>query len=104
MTGHGRFSIFSILFGIVYTLAFYFSVAVFKYYPLVHQFHIVDQPKTAGPPISWYGWIVTALMVSTPIALLVPRRWADRLSPTWAGLIPAALIFLVLFYEKRWFF
>ena len=52
MTGHGRVSIFSILFGIVYTLAFYFSIAAFKYYPLVHQFHIVDQPKTAGPPIS----------------------------------------------------
>jgi ABC-type Fe3+ transport system substrate-binding protein len=104
MTGHGRFAIFSIAFGIVYTLAFYFNVAVFKYYPLVHQFHIADQPKTAGPPISWYGWIVTALLVSAPLALLVPRRWADRLSPTWAGLIPAALIFLVLIYEKRWFF
>jgi hypothetical protein len=104
MTGHGKFSIFSILFGIVYTLAFYFGIAAFKYYPLVHQFHIVDQPKTVGPPISWYGWIVTALLVSAPIALLVPRRWADRLSPTWAGLIPAALIFLVLIYEKRWFF
>jgi hypothetical protein len=104
MTGHGRFSIFSICFGVVYTLAFFFSVAAFKYYPLVHEFHIVDQPKAAGPPISWYGWIVAALVVSLPLALAVPRRWSDRLSPTWAGLIPAALIFLVLVYEKRWFF
>jgi hypothetical protein len=103
MKGHGRFSIFSISFGIVYTLAFYFSVAAFKYYPLVGQFHIDDEPKTAGPPISWYGWIVTALLVSVPLAVIVPRRWADRLSPTWAGLIPAALIFLVLLYEVRWF-
>jgi hypothetical protein len=103
MTGHGRFSIFSILFGIVYTLAFFFNTAVFKYYPLVRQFHIVDQAKAAGPPISWYGWLATALLVSLPVALIVPRRWADRLSPTWAGLIPAALIFLVLIYEKRWF-
>lgn len=104
MSGHGRFSIFSITFGIVYTLAFFFNVAAFKYYPLVHEFHIVDQSKTAGPPISWYGWIATALLVSLPLTLLIPRRWADRLSPTWAGLIPAALIFLVLVYEKRWFF
>lgn len=104
MSGHGRFSIFSILFGIVYTLAFFFSLALFKYYPLVRQFHIDDQPKTAGPPISWYGWIATALLVSLPIALAVPRRWADRLSPTWAGLIPAALVVIVLIYEKRWFF
>jgi hypothetical protein len=42
MSGHGRFSIFSILFGLVYTAAFFFNVAIFKYYPLVHQFHIAD--------------------------------------------------------------
>ncbi|MDB5392531.1 MAG: hypothetical protein JWM91_37 [Rhodospirillales bacterium] len=103
MSGHGRFSIFSILFGIVYTLAFFFNTALFKYYPLVGQFHIVDQPKPAGPPISWYGWLATSLLISLPFALIVPRKWADRLSPSWAGLIPAALIFLVLVYEKRWF-
>ena len=104
MTGHGRFSIFSIVFGIVYTLAFFLNVAVFKYYPLVHEFHIADQPKTAGAPISWYGWIATALMISVPITLVVPRRWADRLSPIWAGLVPTALVLIVLIYEKRWFF
>jgi uncharacterized membrane protein YhaH (DUF805 family) len=103
MTGHGRFAIFSILFGIAYTLAFYFNIAAFKYYPLVGAFHFADQGKQAGPPISWYGWIVVAVAVSLPIALLVPRRLADRLSPTWAGLIPVALVVLVLIYEKRWF-
>jgi hypothetical protein len=117
MTGHGRFTLFSVAFCIVYTLAFFigdrtipwphpfhFSAAAFKYFPLVHEFHYVDQPKRSGPPISWYGWIVSALIVSLPLALIVPRRLADRLSPNWAGLIPAALIFLVLVYEKRWFF
>jgi len=104
MRGHGRFSIFSIVFGVAYTLAFFFSIALFKYYPLIHEFHVADQPKTAGPPISWYGWIASALVVSMPVAFLIPRRWADRLSPTWAGLIPAALVLIVLIYEKRWFF
>ena len=103
MKGHGKVSIFSIAFGVVYTLSFYFGIAGFKYYPLVGEFHIADQPKNAGPPISWYGWIALALIVSVPLTLIIPSRWADRLSPTWAGLIPAALIFLVLFYEARWF-
>ena len=103
MKGHGRFAIFSITFGIAYTLAFYFSVAVFKYYPLVGQFHVVDQDKAAGPPISWYGWLVTALLVSLTVAFVVPRRWADRLSPTLVGIVPAVLIIVVLIYEKRWF-
>jgi hypothetical protein len=103
MTGHGRFAIFSIVFGVAYTLAFYFNLAAFKYYPLVGTFHFADQDKSAGPPISWYGWIVTAFVIALPVSFLVPRRLADRLSPTWAGLIPAALVVLVLIYEKRWF-
>ena len=103
MTGHGRFSIFSILFGIVYTLTFFFNAALFKYYPLVGQFHVVDQAKQAGPPIAWYGWLATSLLVSLPLALIVPRKWADRMSPNWTGFIPAALIILILVYEKRWF-
>ncbi len=66
MTGHGRLTIFSIVFGIVYTLAFFFGLAAFKYYPLVGQFHIVDQAKAAGPPISCGG---------LPIAFR--RSWPD---------------------------
>jgi hypothetical protein len=104
MTGHGRFAIFSIIFGVVYTAAFYFNLTPFKYYPLVGAFHIADQGKQAGPPISWYGWVIAAFVISLPITLLIPRRVADRLSPTWAGLIPVALVVLVLVYEKRWFF
>ncbi len=104
MNGHGRFTIFSIGFGIVYTLAFYFNLAVFKYYPLVGQFHVDSQGKEAGPPISWYGWLVSALLVSLAVTFLTPPRLANRLSPAWAGLIPVALVILVLIYEKRWFF
>jgi ABC-type Fe3+ transport system substrate-binding protein len=103
MTGHGRVSLFSITFGVAYTLAFFFNLALFKYYPLVRQFHIQDQPKQAGPPISWYGWLATATFVSLIVAAAIPRNWADRISPRWAGLIPTALIVLVLVYEKRWF-
>jgi glucan phosphoethanolaminetransferase (alkaline phosphatase superfamily) len=104
MSGHGRYAIFSIVFGVAYTVAFYFNLALFKFYPLVGAFHMTDQGKEAGPPISWYGWLATALVVSLPVSLLTPRRLADRLSPSWAGLIPVALVVLVLIYEKRWFF
>jgi hypothetical protein len=31
MTGHGRVSLFSITFGVAYTLAFFFNLALFKY-------------------------------------------------------------------------
>ena len=103
MKGHGRFAIFSMVFGVVYTLAFYFSWALFKYFPLVRQFHLEDQGKEAGPPISWYGWLATSLVVALPIALIIPRKWGDRLSPAWAWVVPLLLIISVLIYEKRWF-
>jgi glucan phosphoethanolaminetransferase (alkaline phosphatase superfamily) len=103
MISQGRAAVFSIVFGIAYTVAFYFSWALFKYYPLVRQFHIEDQGKPAGPPISWYGWLATALVISLPIALIIPRRLSDRIPAAWVAIIPALLILIVLVYEKRWF-
>ena len=95
--------IFSMLFSVIYTACFYTGYAPFKYYPLVGEFHMADQPKVSGPPISWYGWVVTAFVVSAVVALIVPRRWSDRLSPTIAWLVPTIVLAAVLIYEKRWF-
>ena len=103
MSNYSRFAIFSILFTIIYTLCFYFNIALFKYNPLVAEFHIDSQPKSAGPPISWYGWLAVALIVSLPVALAVPRKWGNRLSPTAAWLVPTLVLVAVLVYEKRWF-
>lgn len=103
MRNYSRFVIFSMLFAIIYTLCFYLNIALFKYYPLVREFHINSQPKAFGPPISWYGWLALAALVSFPIALIVPRSWGNRISPTLAWLVPALVLLAVLIYEKRWF-
>ena len=103
MKGYGSAVIFSALFGIVYTLCFYFNVALFKYYPLIREFHIESQPKNAGPPISWYGWIAIALLISLPVSLAVPKSVGAKISPTVAWLVPALVLIAVLVYEKRWF-
>ncbi len=103
MSNYGRVAVFSIVFIIVYTVCFYFNFALFKYYPLVSQFHIDAQPKTAGPPIAWYGWIAVALLAALPLAFIVPRRWSNRISPMAAWLIPTLVLVAVLIYEKRWF-
>ena len=103
MTGHGRTSVFSLIFGTVYTLAFYFNWPLFRFYPLVGEFHVGDPGKEAGPPILWYGWLAAAALVALPVAFAIPRRWSNRLSPTWSWLMPALLVLMVLIYEKRWF-
>ena len=99
------YNIFSIVFGIAYGLCFYFNYALFRYYPQTGAFHFADQPpESSGPPIFWYGWMATAALVSALVAVAVPRRWAARMWHGWAWVIPAAVIAVVLFYEKRWFF
>ncbi|MGA9026393.1 MAG: hypothetical protein WB440_10085 [Steroidobacteraceae bacterium] len=104
-TQASAFKIFSILFGVIYTLSFYLNWNVFRYYPKISQFSLQALPaKTAGPPINWYAWIAIAAVASAVIAFLVPRTWAERLPPGLSWQIPALLVAAVLIYEKHWFF
>ena len=99
------FKVFSIVFGIAYGVCFYFNYALFRYYPQVGELHLFlgEPPQASGPPIFWYGWLATAALVSALIAVAVPRRWAARMWPGWSWLIPAVVILVILFHEKRWF-
>lgn len=95
--------IFSLLFGAVYyACAYSVQLALFRYYPETNTFYLTDHPAD-GPSILWYGWMATAVLVSLPVALLVPRRLADRL---WNGLfwlVPVGSVVAVFIHESRWF-
>ncbi len=97
-----RTTIFSIMFGIVYLAAFYYDLALFRYYPEVGQFHFLRNDSLGGV-ILWYGWIATAALASAAIAFAVPRKMADRLWSGWAWIIPTAVVVVMLIYERRWF-
>jgi hypothetical protein len=97
-----RLTIFSIMFGVLYLVAFYYDLALFRYYPEVGQFHIL-RTDGLGSVILWYGWMATAAIASAAIAFAVPRGMADRLSPGWAWIIPTVVVVVMLIYERRWF-
>ncbi len=100
----GRAIIFSIVFGVVYSLCFYYNWALFAYYPQVNEVHVSSLLVEAlGPPILWYGWMATAALASAAAAFAVPRGMSDRLWDGWAWIIPGALVVVILIYEKRWF-
>ena len=90
MTG-SRLTVFSIVFGILYLVSFYYDLALFRYYPEVSEFHLLRNDRL-GVVILWYGWIATSALASACIAFAVPRTMADRLSPGWAWILPTAMV------------
>jgi hypothetical protein len=97
-----RLRIFSILFGIFYVVAFYYDLALFRYYPEVSQFHWL-RTDGIGVVILWYGWIATSALASAAISFAVPAGMAERFWPGWAWIIPTAVVVGTLIYERRWF-
>jgi hypothetical protein len=99
---HPGLKIFSMLFGAFYIIAFYFDLALFRYYPEARQFHWA-RTDGIGSVILWYGWIVTAALASAAVAVAVPRSVADRLSSRWVWVVTALVVLVTLIYERRWF-
>ena len=97
-----RLTIYSIVFGVLYLVAFHYDLALFRYYPEVRQFHLLRNDGL-GVVILWYGWIATAGLASAAIAFAVPKSIAERLWPGWAWVIPTAAVVGMLIYERRWF-
>jgi len=95
-------AIFTLLFGPLYVICFYVDIALFRYYPETAEFHW-RMTQNAGPAILWYGWLATAALASAAVAVIVPRAVTARLRRGWAWLVPAAVIVVILVYEKRWF-
>jgi hypothetical protein len=95
--------VFSLLFGLTYMACFYYTVAPIRYYPMLGTFHLEAQPEAAGPPILWYGWLAAAAVLSGVIAVLVPRRLAERLWHGWLWTVPALTVVGIFIYERRWF-
>jgi hypothetical protein len=103
MKSHPRAMIFSLAACVVYTLAYYFELSLFRYYLGDNRIHFGVQGPEAGAPILWYGWLATAVLAGVIAAFAVPKRLAARLAPDLVWLVPAVLIFAALMYEKRWF-
>ena len=95
--------VFSMLSGVAYTACFYYNWPLFRYYPAVEQFTLGPLGPDAGPAILWYGWLATAFLGSALVALVVPRRAAEKLSPRFVWIAAAVVLIGITIYEKSWF-
>jgi hypothetical protein len=109
MSPYSRFNVFSVTFGVAYMAMFFLNefvqFSLFGYYPVLHEFSRSRLPlQTSGPAIFWYGWLAGALAIGLVAALLTPRRWAEAMGRSAVWTVPAALLILILVYERRWFY
>ena len=109
VTASARFNVFSMVYGVAYLALFFWSEryqsALFRYYPVLREFSRESLPlETAGPAILWYSWLLGAGVISFGVSFAVPRRAAERLGQGWIWAVPAALLVVILVYERRWFY
>jgi hypothetical protein len=98
-----RLHLFSLVGALVYTFAYYFDWALLRYYPLAGTVRWLSPPLPSDQPISWYGWLATAILSATVVASGTPKRVAQSIPADVAWLLPIMLIAATLLDEKRWF-
>lgn len=103
MNAHPRLTVFSLAACIAYTASYYFDWPLLRYYLGSGDLSFSAQPETAGAPILWYGWILTAGLAALVLAVFAPRAFALRMPPDLLWIIPAAATLAAVLYEVRWF-
>ena len=106
MKNYNAFVVFSVVGCIAYAIVAYILVAdgaLFTYYPVVGEFHMTPQPKSAGYSMYYYGWKLSAAVIGLIAALIIPRIWKARLWSGWTWIIPLIILAITVFFEKRWF-
>jgi hypothetical protein len=95
--------VFSLVFGLIYMACFFYTVAPVRYYPLQGRFFLEAQPDTAGPPILWYGWLLSAAVASAVLSVMLPPRLVARVWHGWFWVVPALTVVGIFIYERRYF-
>ena len=98
------FPVFAAAFAVIYELAVYFNWALFTYHPKINEWEWLAQPARNGPPMYWYGWLVTSVLGASAVSLVswpLTRRGPALL---WLGWIVPIVIVVIFVYLFRGFF
>ena len=96
-------TVFSLVFPVIYTVAYYNEWPLFWFYPVVGELHLSIQPTTFGPSMMFYGWVAMAAVIAIFAALIVPSRLAVHLWPGWSWVVTLIATLFTFAYETRWF-
>lgn len=103
------FPIFSAAYAALYLASMYYNLALLSYFPRSRQWFLLtvtDMPRSAGPGMYWYGWLLTAFLGAAAISLLAlaaPAPWLARVSRIVSWAVPLAVIIVIVYILKGWF-
>jgi hypothetical protein len=96
--------VFTVSFGVAYSIAVYGNYPLFRYYPLTSRISFQDLTDPAlGPSMSWFGWIATALIAAVLAAASVPKRIGDRIPAAVLWIATALMLAAAWYCEREWF-
>lgn len=99
-------AVFTGVFAFVYYACFVFGYTPVRYYPLLGEFTTQDLPRTAGPAMGWFTWIVVgavAGLVAGLAAMVVPKNIGERLAMGLSWVVPIGVCVWILIVEWHWF-
>ena len=99
-------TVFSAVFAVAYLIAVEQNYALFTYHPAVGEWGWGVQPAKDGPAMYWYGWLATAGIAASLLAMissLVPQRAAQRIAPGWAWVVPLGVMIAFVWLLRDFF-
>jgi hypothetical protein len=84
------------------------SWPLFTYFPAIDQWKwlLVTGNDNSGPPMWWYGWIASAVIVGLVFALIslaLPERAIRNVLATLVWIVPICAFIFLLNWELSWF-
>jgi hypothetical protein len=98
------FPVFAAAFAVIYLLAVEQNWALFTYHPKLGEWDWFARPARTGPPMYWYGWLVTSALGATAVSLLTWPFLRRRPAQFWLGWIVPLVVIVVFVYFFRDFF
>jgi hypothetical protein len=96
--------VFSAAFALIYIVAVERNWALFTYHPKIHQWGWLVEPAKNGPPMYWYGWLVTSLLGASAVSVIAWPLLKSRPTQYWLGWTVPLLVMISVFYLFRDFF
>jgi hypothetical protein len=82
MIASDKIAVFTIAFGavyaVMYTICTEANLPLLTYHPVIGELDPLWTPEKRGPAMYWYGWMLSALIGASAVALVataVPERW-----------------------------